>query len=465
MKPISARLALPIVWALAALPSGAWALDLLDAWRAALAHDPAYAAAQAAHDAGLTQDRQADALWRPTLALQAGAGAAYADTATRGARFAAPGFGSVNGGVAFDTSIHGGTSTQAGVELRQPLFDRERDAQARQLRLGAQQADLTWGDAQAELMLRTAERYFDLALAGEQLRLIARQLDAVTRAQAEAQDRFALGDQPITGVHEATARAEALRAQQLAAQAQLELRRAALADLTGLPPAQIDALALPARLPEDADVGELAPWLDRVTAQSAQVRAAELGLQRAREQARKTELAFSPTVDLVARAARDQLSGHGDFGSASNRQTQGMIGVQLNLPLDVGGGRSARRDEAAAQIGQAQAELDRARQDAAQQTRAAWFGLSTGRAQVAALAAADQASQARLDATRTGYQTGERTTLDLLNAENDAAAAQLALAQSRVQAQLDGLRLSRLAGTLDEPRLQRLNAALGDKGR
>jgi len=190
------------------------------------------------------------------------------------------------------------------------------------------------------------------------------------------------------------------------------------------------------------------------------VRAAEVGLSRARQQARKTELALSPTVDLVARAAREQLSGSGAFGGASSRQTQGMVGVQLNLPLDVSGARAARRDEAAAQIGQALAELDRARQEAAQQTRAAWFGLSTGGGQVAALAAASQASQARLDATRTGQQAGERTTLDLLNAENDAAAAQLALAQARVQVHLDGLRLARLAGALDEARLQRLNAAL-----
>ncbi|MDR2154163.1 MAG: TolC family protein, partial [Burkholderiaceae bacterium] len=142
--------------ALVAAPS-ARALDLIDAWQAALAHDPAYAAARAAHDAGLTQTRQASALWRPALALQAGVGAAYAENAMRGARFAAPGFGSVEGGVDFDTSIHGGTMTSAGIELRQPLFNRARDVQAEQLRLGAQQAELTWHDAQAELMLRTAQ--------------------------------------------------------------------------------------------------------------------------------------------------------------------------------------------------------------------------------------------------------------------------------------------------------------------
>jgi outer membrane protein len=452
----------PLALALALAAPSAWALDLMDAWRAALTHDPTYAAARAAHNAGQTQNRQANALWAPTVALQAGAGIANADSTTRGARFSAPGFGgNPIDGATFDTSIHGGTSTRAGIELRQPLLDRGRAAQSQQMRLGAQQADLAWDDAQAELMLRTAQTYFDLALAGEQLRLIERQLDAVTRAQTEAQDRFKIGDKPITDVHEATARADALRAQQLAVQTQLELRRTALADLTGLTdllPADGAGLALPATLPDDTDVGQLTDWLDRVTAHAPLVQAARIGLSRAEQEARKSDLAVAPSLDLVARAAHERLTGSGDYGRASNRQTQSMVGVQLTIPLDFG--RGARHDESAAKIEQAQAELDNVRQQAAQQARAAWLGLSVGRSQVAALAAAAQASAARLDATRTGHEAGERTTLDLLNAENDAAAAQLAVIQARVQVQLDGLRLARLAGALDEARLQRLQEAL-----
>ena len=451
----------PLALALALAAPGAWALDLMDAWRAALAHDPTYAAARAAHTAGATQNRQANALWLPMVALQAGAGVGYADSATRGARFATPLFGSSNN-VSFDTSIHSGTMTREGIELRQPLFNRERSAQSQQMRLGAQQADLAWDDAQAELMLRTTQTYFDLALAGEQLRLIERQLDAVARAQTEAQDRFKIGDKPITDVHEATARADALRAQQLAAQTQLELRRIALADLTGLadqlPTGAETGLALPSTLPNDADVGQLADWLERVAAHAPLVQAAQIGVRRAEQEARKSDLAVAPSLDLIARAAHEQLTGSGDYGRASNRQTQGMVGVQLTIPLDFG--RGARHDESAAKIEQAQAELDNARLQAAQQARAAWLGLSVGKSQVAALTAAAQASQARLDATRTGHEAGERTTLDLLNAENDAAAAQLALIQARVQVQLDGLRLARLAGTLDEARLQRLQEAL-----
>ena len=69
------------------------------------------------------------------------------------------------------------------------------------------------------------------------------------------------------------------------------------------------------------------------------------------------------------------------------------------------------------------------------------------------LQAAREASLARLDATRLGRQVGHRTTLELLNAESDASAAELALTQWRSAVALDRLRLLQLAGALEEATL------------
>ena len=77
-----------------------------------------------------------------------------------------------------------------------------------------------------------------------------------------------------------------------------------------------------------------------------------------------------------------------------------------------------------------------------------------------ALSEARKASLARLDATRLGRQVGDRTTLDLLQAENDASAAELALLQARTDLLLGQLRLQALAGQLGEPELQLVNAQL-----
>jgi outer membrane protein len=88
------------------------------------------------------------------------------------------------------------------------------------------------------------------------------------------------------------------------------------------------------------------------------------------------------------------------------------------------------------------------------------LGLTVGAGRIAALAEALRANRARLDATRLGRQVGDRTTLDLLNAENDATSAELALLQARVALLMDRLRLSALAGQLDEAALQTVNATL-----
>ena len=95
----------------AVLSPGVRATDLLDVWRAAATHDPEFAAARAAHAAGEARREQASALWRPTVALEAGVAAETNENAVRGAQFSAPGFGTSNG-VSFDTSVTGGTSTR-----------------------------------------------------------------------------------------------------------------------------------------------------------------------------------------------------------------------------------------------------------------------------------------------------------------------------------------------------------------
>ncbi len=134
--------------------------------------------------------------------------------------------------------------------------------------------------------------------------------------------------------------------------------------------------------------------------------------------------------------------------------------MQLNLPLYTGGWRSAREDESLRLAAKASAESEHQAQQVALQTRAAWLGLTVGASRVAALQEALAATRSRLEATRIGRQVGERTTLELLNAENDAAAAELALLHARVAVLLDRLRLAALVGKLDEAELQQLNAHL-----
>ena len=444
--------------ALALCAVSAQATDLMQAWQAARQHDPQAAVADAARAAGETRRAQAASLWRPSVMLSAGAGRTSADSATRGAQFAAPGFGQ-SSGVSFDTSVNNGNSTRWSLSARQPLYSPERSAQRQQLEIGADAAGLQWQAAQQDLMLVTSQRYFDVVLAERKLALLRQQQAAVDHAFTEAKDRFELGDAPITDTHEASARARGLQAQVLAAQTELELAQTILLDATGLAPEALRVMA-PAGEVAPQGLPPLAQWLALAQQNNPLLRLQRSNAESARQEVRKHGALAAPTLDLVAQAGRERLSGSGDFGAASTTSRQQMIGLQLNVPLYTGGMRSARLDEALRLEDKARAEAEQAGQQTSQQTRAAWLGLQTGQARLTALAEAVIASQARLDATRLGRQVGDRTTLDLLNAENDAGAADLALLQARIEVLRNRLRLEALAGQLDESRLQTVNALL-----
>lgn len=457
------RALLTIALATALFTRAAAATDLLEVWRAAAQNDKAYAVDSAAHAAAQPRRDQAAALWKPRVGLTASVGIATNETDTQGAQFSAPGLGQSNG-VGFGTSVTNGNSGRWAIAAAMPLYNPERRAQQQQLNLSADVAELEWQAAAQALMLRTAERYLDLALAEEAVRVMKLQQDAVQRAATEAQDRFKLGSIPVTDTHEANARLAGLRAQVLAAETDLQLKRNLLADSTGLPPTEL-MTRLPAgpgrTVASGSAVGPLDPWLSQAQTGNPAIRGQLLAVELAKREAAKFSRRSSATVDLVAQAGRDRLSGSGDFGSASNSVTNRMIGVQLSVPLFTGGYRGAKEDEALRLADKADAELERTRQQVAQQVRAAWLGLSVGMERVRSLDEALVASLSRADATQTGRDVGQRTTLDLLNAENDAAAARLALAQGRVSLLLDRLRLAALVGQLDESALRTANGELG----
>lgn len=436
----------------------AQAMDLMEAWQATRRHDPQSAVSQAARQAGETRRTQAASLWRPAVMLSASAGRMTGETEMTGAHFSAPGLGQSDG-VGFATSVNNGTSTRWTLSARQPLFNLERKAQGRQLELAADVAELEWQSAQQDLMLQTTQRYFDVLLVGNKLVLLREQQKAVELALTEAKDRFALGDKPVTDTHEASARAHALRAQVLAAQDELALVRSALTDATGVADPALQSLAGNANvLP--ASLQPLTQWLAEASEKNPLLRMQSAGVQAAQQEVAKYSKAAATTLDLVAQAGRDQLSGNGNFGAASNTASQQMIGLQLNLPLYTGGYRNAKQEEALRLQDKASAELERAKQQISQQTRAAWLALQTGSARLLALAESHKASAARLDATRLGRQVGDRTTLDLLQAETDASSATLALLQARIELLINQLRLQALAGQLTEPALQAVNALL-----
>jgi len=438
--------------------SPASATDLMEVWRAAQLHDLDFNAAISGHKAGLSKQDEASSLWRPSVQLTGTAGKMTSDTETQGAQFSAPPNFPTTTGVAFNTAVSNGNLERWAVSGKQPLINKDRLVQSRQLNLNVETTNLEWQVASQSLILRTAERYFDVVMAQESLQVLRRQAESIKQSLGEIKARFELGDVPITDTHETMARMETVEAGLISAESDLQLKLAALADATGIPPEKLMVMQPTGEL---LSAGKsLDEWLTEVSQNNLELRMSQTRVEIAREESTRYGALASPTLNLVVEVSHDRLSGSGDFGTASNTGRNALLGVQLTIPLYTGGYRNARQTETLALAEKSMNEYDRVRQQVALQTRSVWLGLTTGNSRIIALAASLKSSEARLAATRLGNKVGDRTTLDVLNAENDAANARLSWMQARIVQAMDRLRLDALAGKLKEDQLHIINGIL-----
>jgi outer membrane protein len=446
------RLPLIAALTLAGITSAANAADLMGAWQAALARDPEIAAARALHEQATFRQEQAKALWAPMVSAGGAVGIGGADSRTKGAEAMG------QSDVTFKTNVNAGALTRASIGAQKAWISPEREAQSKQLELSAQIAQTQWQQAQQALIMRTAQRYFDVVGAEQTLTVLQRQQKAMQQAAAEISKRQSVGDASVMDVQEANARVSEIRAHVLTHENNLANKKVAYRQLTGQEPTQLLPIGnINLTPPNLADANT---WVLRAKQQSPSLQM--MGLQQAiqGQEAKRVKAGNAMTVDWVAQAQMDRLSGQGMYGSASNQTAQYMVGIQLNAPLSTGGMLESREREALKQVEKLRYDQEAVEQQVEQQVRDAWQSLSTAQARLQALSQSEQASKARLTSTRQAHRTGARTTNELLGAEHDAAQAELAVVQLRIQTAMEQLRLSAASGELGEAQLRQVNALL-----
>lgn len=424
-------------------------VDLVQAWHSAQQHDAVIAAAKAARAIGVQKQRESRALLLPQVQATAALGLASIDNRTSGAQFSTPTFGTSND-VDFRTDINRGHDQRWVISAQQPLYDAERFANSRQLNKQSQLAEAQYANAEQDLIVRVAQAYFDLAFARDTETLLAAEKDAAQRALDEAKTRFDNGDIPITDANEAQARFDTIAAQLLAAQSDSAIKSRTFIDIVGIDPVELRQPAMDTA-PEAV---ALSDWQQRAENSNPLLTMQSLGVAIAQDDIDKYRALTSPVFALIAQAGDDRLHGDGAYGASQIQSSNWMVGVQVTMPLFTGGMRSAKYKESIAQSDKVQADLVALRQVVARQTQAAWLGVTNGAAQVRALEQAKKSAQLRLHATELGHANGERSTLEVLNAQTDAYAAERALRQAQYSLVLNRLRLAAAAGALDERTLQ-----------
>ncbi|MGI9151598.1 MAG: TolC family protein [Limnohabitans sp.] len=446
------RFSLTTALVLASFMSSAFSADLIQAWQNAQARDPEIAAARALYEQAAYRKEQAQALWAPTVGVTGALGLGGADSRIKGAE--ALGYSDVS----FKTNVNAGALTRASIGAQKPWISPEREAQSQQLTLSAQMAQAQWQQAQHALILRTAQKYFDVVGAEQTLQILQRQQKAVQQAAAEIKKRQSVGDASVMDVQEANARMSDIRAHVLTQENDVAMKRLAYRQLVGQEP-----MDLKSRLHNDSaphNLVDATTWVQRAKehAPALQMMRTQQAIQAQEVKRVKADQALR--ADWVAQAHMDRLMGQGMYGNASNQTTQYLVGIQVNVPLSTGGMVEAREREALKQVDKLRFDQELTELQIEHSVRTAWQNISTAQARLQALTQSEKASQARLLATRNAHRTGARTTNEWLGAEHDAAQAELALVQLRIQTVLERLRLQAASGELGEAQLQEINTLL-----
>ena len=393
------------------------AQQLEDTYQAAAHNDAAYLAEYASYQASVTKEDQAQALWRPTINAQAMNGRTDFSNQIQGAQFSAPGFPLTNG-AGFNTSIVNGSVEQWMVTATQPLINGARRAQSQQLSLQAEMAEWQWKSAEQKLLQTSALMYFKATQAARRVQLLAEQLKAENRIWEETNEKFRLGYVKNTALLEAESKREWIRAEWLSSQMDLSQQTGELANITGIPVEQWQVFSL-----KDTAIpkleGTLTEWQQLAESQNPEMQAQQTAYQIALQGTHAKEWESSPSLDLVGAYSHDRMSGSGSYGGSSTTMNNGVVGVQLTIPIYSGGMRSAQHNEQVRLEDQKFNELVNTRRQIHLAVQQAWMGYWTDIKKITALGLSVKASTERLASTELGYSIGDKTTLDVLNAQTD----------------------------------------------
>ncbi|UVE17280.1 TolC family outer membrane protein [Pseudomonas sp. LS44] len=445
---------LSLALAVAAASNGlAWAedvpltakTDLVSVYQEAVNNNADLAAARADYQANKEVVPQA----RSGLLPQINGGANLADTRTD-----------------VETSAGDPSLSRSGIvyqaTLSQPIFRADRWFQLQAAEAVNEQAALQLSATEQNLILQSAETYFSVLRAQDNLASTKAEEAAFKRQLDQANERFDVGLSDKTDVLEAQAGYDTARANRILAQRAVDDAFQALTTLTNRDYRAVEGIkhSLPVLTPTPNDAKA---WVDTAAQQNLNLLASNYAVDAAEETVRQRKAGHAPTLDAVAQYQKGDNDSLGFTNSAANPGIryngdveQSSIGLQLNIPIYSGGLTSSQAREAYARLNQTEQQRESLRRQVVQNTRDLHRAVNTDVETVQARKQSIISNQSALEATEIGYQVGTRNIVDVLDSQRQLYSSVRNYNDARYDYILDNLRLKQVAGTLSPADLEAL---------
>lgn len=413
-------------------------IDLLQIYQLAKQEDAVYASAQAEYNAGKEKASQARAGFLPQFT--ASATIAKAVSAQQNLPHSR-----------YDTNGY-------SVSFIQPLIRPQTWATYRQAKQQVLQSEFKLSASHQDLIQRVAKAYFGVLLAQDNVRVSQSQKLAFERQLEQAKRTFEVGTSTITDTNESQAKYDQSVAKEIADQNELQIKKDALRQIILKTPQRLSPLIDDATFDQfiSDKVGE---WENIAEAENQTISISRAEAEIAKFEISKQRSGHLPTLDLVLSYIDNRNGVPNIFGGQSNfRSTQ--IGLQLTIPLYAGGSVTSRVARALADQQRALSDLEQKRRASLQTVRSAFLGVNSGAIKIKSLEQALKSSKVSLESTKLGREVGVRTTVDVLNSEQQVFQAQRDLSQAKYELLINQLNLLAAAGRLKEEDLIKINDML-----
>jgi outer membrane protein len=311
----------------------------------------------------------------------------------------------------------------AAAQLSQTIYDSGATSnsvrQAESLVLAARE---NLRNIEEAVLFSGAQSYMNVLRDTATLDLQKSNVDVLEEQLRQTRDRFVVGEVTRTDVAQAESSLEGARSQVAAAQATLKADIATFRQTIGVEPKTL-APGRPADrlLPSTLDAALKVAFSENpaIVAAFHNVDAAEL-------QVKIAEAALGPSLALQA-----QVQLQWDRAISNDQTFTATVIATLTVPIYEGGAVYAGVRQAKEQLGQQRLVADQTRDQVRQLVVSAWGNLDASKAQILAAQAQISASEVALNGVREEAKVGQRTTLDVLNAQQTLLNARVALVSAQ----------------------------------
>ncbi|MGN6573775.1 MAG: TolC family outer membrane protein [Pseudolabrys sp.] len=356
---------------------------------------------------------QALAGYRPKVNITASGGEQSLSTTTK-----SPVTG---GGSSWTTSSGYNSPFSVGLTMTQTLFNgfqtanRTRQAEAQVLASRA-----TLANTVQTVLLNAVTAYMNLLRDAAILDLQRRNVEVLQEQLRQTRDRFNVGEVTRTDVAQSESSLAAGRSQVLTAQANFASSQATYRQVIGINPGKLAPGTPVDRFSPKSLPGAVATGIGT----NPSVAAAQFNVDVALRQVKVAEGALLPNLSVQGSVQKSYLG----VGVLSTMQSYNasLLGT-LTVPVYQGGSEYSLIRQAKETLGQTRLNLDVARDQARQSVVQAWGQLDAAKANIEATQAQVQAAEIALNGVREEARVGQRTTFDVLTAQQTLVNARVAV--------------------------------------